>query len=219
MSRARTIADYGDGVAASDLASTLDLTGKTVTLPSGVGGSYVHLNTTSGTSDVTAVSLSYFDTAVYNKYMIHFRFESDERSTIRFRLLDSGGELTQSAYSGFTQSRRSDQSSGINTDRFDNQDNARILGFNDAMQSSSMPGTSFSSVIYLDLEGEDSYNFMVFGSGALMGDDSASHRYGYQNSFGTYYNSSSPTVTGIKFYRGGGNYQNYTASIYGLIES
>ena len=38
MSRARTIADYGDGVAASDLASTLDLSGKTVTLPSGVGG-------------------------------------------------------------------------------------------------------------------------------------------------------------------------------------
>ena len=43
MSRARTIADYGDGVAASDLASTLDLSGKTVTLPSGTGGKVLQM--------------------------------------------------------------------------------------------------------------------------------------------------------------------------------
>ena len=38
MSRARTVANYGDGVEAADLSSTLDLTGKTVTLPAGTGG-------------------------------------------------------------------------------------------------------------------------------------------------------------------------------------
>ena len=37
MSRARTIADFGDGIAAADMDSTLDLTGKTVTLPTGAG--------------------------------------------------------------------------------------------------------------------------------------------------------------------------------------
>ena len=41
MSRARTVANYGDGVEAADLSSTLDLSGKTVTLPSGVGGKFV----------------------------------------------------------------------------------------------------------------------------------------------------------------------------------
>lgn len=38
MSRARDIANFGDGVGAADLDSTLDLSGKTVTLPSGTGG-------------------------------------------------------------------------------------------------------------------------------------------------------------------------------------
>lgn len=52
MSRARTIADYGDGVAASDLASTLDLSGKTVTLPSGVGGKVLQVATYNTTDRV-----------------------------------------------------------------------------------------------------------------------------------------------------------------------
>ena len=59
MSRARTIADYGDGVAASDLASTLDLSGKTVTLPSGVGGKLVKVTThTRSTTYETSSSTS-----------------------------------------------------------------------------------------------------------------------------------------------------------------
>jgi len=53
MSRARTIADFGDGIATADIGdgqvtagklnSTLDLTGKTVTLPSGVGGKVLQM--------------------------------------------------------------------------------------------------------------------------------------------------------------------------------
>jgi hypothetical protein len=54
MSRARTVANYGDGVEAADLSSTLDLSGKTVTLPSGVGGKIV--NAVSG--DVGGISSS-----------------------------------------------------------------------------------------------------------------------------------------------------------------
>lgn len=73
MSRARTIANFGDGIATADiddgavtagkLNSTLDLTGKTVTLPAGVGGKVLQVlqatktnNQTIATSTPTALS-------------------------------------------------------------------------------------------------------------------------------------------------------------------
>jgi len=68
MTRARDIANFGDGIATADiddgavtagkLNSTLDLTGKTVTLPAGVGGKVLQVvqelkqNTFSGTADL-----------------------------------------------------------------------------------------------------------------------------------------------------------------------
>lgn len=58
MSRARTLANFGDGVGAADLDSTLDLTGKTVTLPSGAiasgdlpSGTIIQAVGTSGIAD------------------------------------------------------------------------------------------------------------------------------------------------------------------------
>lgn len=76
MSRARTIADFGDGIATADiddgavtagkLNSTLDLTGKTVTLPAGVGGKVLQVvanNEQSVQFSTTSTSYVTFTTA------------------------------------------------------------------------------------------------------------------------------------------------------------
>lgn len=92
MSRARTIADYGDGVAASDLASTLDLSGKTVTLPSGTGGkvlqiqylqnsSVSEISTTSGTLTASGLQLSITPTATNNKIIVRCIINMSEATT------------------------------------------------------------------------------------------------------------------------------------------
>jgi len=70
MTRARTIADFGDGIATADiddgavtagkLNSTLDLSGKTVTLPSGVGGKVLQVVTAYDAS-ATSTSGTYAD--------------------------------------------------------------------------------------------------------------------------------------------------------------
>jgi len=229
MSRARDIANFGDGIATADiddgavtagkLNSTLDLSGKTVTLPAGVGGSYVHLNTTSGTTDVSGLYLRHFDLATYKRYMISFRFESDSIHSVYFRYVTADSDLNGNQYSGFIQARRSDQSSGINTDRFDATNTSYILGNNSVMNSSSKPDTHYHVLIYVDVEGPDSFPFKMFGSGQIAGDNSSTTRYGYQNTLGSYYNTGSPTVAGVRLFRSGGNFANYTASTYGLIES
>lgn len=206
-------------VTADMLNSTLDLSGKTVTLPAGVGGSYVHLDTTSGTTDVSGLYLRHFDLATYKRYMISFRFESDSINSVYFRYVTASADLNGTKYSGFIQARRSDQSSGINTDRFDTTNTSYILGNNSVMNSSSKADTHYHALIYVDVEGPDSFPFKIFGSGEMAGDDSASVRYGYQNTFGSYYDTDSPTVAGVRLFRSGGNFANYTASTYGLIES
>ena len=209
-----------DGVVtAADLASTLDLSGKTVTLPSGVGGSYVHLNTTSGTSAVSGLYLRHFDLTNYKRYMISFRFESDSINSVYFRYVTASADLNGNHYSGFIQARRSDQGDGINTERQDALTQAYILGYSSAMNSSSKPDTHYHALIYVDVEGPDSFPFKIFGSGQVQGDNSSTTRYGYQNQLGSYYNTDSPTVAGVRLFRAGGNFLNYTASTYGLIES
>ena len=209
-----------DGVVtAADLNSTLDLSGKTVTLPSGVGGSYVHLNTTSGTSDVSSLYLRYFDLDTYKRYLISFRFESDSIHAVYMRYVTASADLSGNHYSGFIQARRSDEGGGITTDRFDASNVTYILGVNSAYLSSSKADTHYHVLVYVDVEGPDSYPFKIFGSGQMKGDDSSSTRYGYMNTLGSYYNTDSPTVAGVRFQRAGGNFLNYTASTYGLIES
>ena len=71
MSRARDIANFGDGIATADiddgavtagkLNSTLDLTGKTVTLPAGVGGKVLQVLQTSSTTRIQISVNSYAD--------------------------------------------------------------------------------------------------------------------------------------------------------------
>ena len=56
-----------DGVVtAADLASTLDLTGKTVTLPSGVGGKLLQVVSGSNASSITHSNTSYTDVVTVN---------------------------------------------------------------------------------------------------------------------------------------------------------
>ena len=209
-----------DGVVtAADLSSTLDLSGKTVTLPSGVGGSYVHLNTTSGTTDVAGLYLRHFDLNNYKRYLISFRFESDSISSVYFRYVTASADLNGNSYSGFIQGRRSDQGDGLIPNRFDATNTGYILGAASELGSSSKPDTHYHVLIYVDVEGPDSFPFKMFGSGQIAGDNSSTTRYGYQNTFGTYYDTASPTVAGVRLFRSGGNFLNYTASTYGLIES
>ena len=79
MSRARTIADYGDGVAASDLASTLDLTGKTVTLPA-ESSAFVHIKTLEGTNVSSfdflhgSNGVIFDDTYTTYEFIIHYAY-------------------------------------------------------------------------------------------------------------------------------------------------
>jgi len=71
MTRARDIANFGGGIATADiddgavtagkLNSTLDLTGKTVTLPAGVGGKLLQVQHTRITSSFTTTSTSFAD--------------------------------------------------------------------------------------------------------------------------------------------------------------
>ena len=69
MTRARDIANFGDGIATADiddgavtagkLNSTLDLTGKTVTLPSGVGGKVLQVVQNVRQQNVSTTSTSF----------------------------------------------------------------------------------------------------------------------------------------------------------------
>lgn len=74
MSRARNVANLGDGIVTADitdgqvtagkLASTLDLTGKTVTLPAGTGGKVLQVVSASTTTQTSTTSTSYVDTGI-----------------------------------------------------------------------------------------------------------------------------------------------------------
>ena len=64
MSRARTLANFGDGVGAADLDSTLDLSGKTLTLPSGTGGKVLQVLSMSSTTENATTSTSYVATSL-----------------------------------------------------------------------------------------------------------------------------------------------------------
>ncbi len=92
MTRARDIANFGDGIDTADIGdgqitaaklnSTLDLTGKTVTLPSGVGGkvvdynfelltgSYNNLTSDTGNPGDTGMSITYTPTNASNTLII-----------------------------------------------------------------------------------------------------------------------------------------------------
>ena len=117
MSRARTIADFGDGIATADIGdgqvtagklnSTLDLTGKTVTLPAGVGGKvvghgfvtnnsqvirnaadYINLNSIAPTQGYTQMTLSYTPILSFGSSVLVVRSQS---YTSEFNRNEEGG--------------------------------------------------------------------------------------------------------------------------------
>jgi hypothetical protein len=69
MSRARTIANFGDGIASADIGdgqitagklnSTLDLSGKSITLPAGTGGKVLQIVTVNSTNQQSFSSTSF----------------------------------------------------------------------------------------------------------------------------------------------------------------
>ena len=71
MTRARDIANFGDGIATADIGdgqvtagklnSTLDLSGKTVTLPSGVGGKVLQVVQGTTSTETSVTSLTFVD--------------------------------------------------------------------------------------------------------------------------------------------------------------
>ena len=105
---------YPDGtVTAADLASSLDLTGKTVTLPSGTGGKV--LNVYSDMSDTTATSLggnTYHDipnlsvtftpSSTNNKVLVfgHVSWWINSSNEIGIRLLRGSTDIGSSSQSG-----------------------------------------------------------------------------------------------------------------------
>lgn len=201
------------------LDATLDLSSKTLTLPSDYERGYVHLNTTSSSSDVSSIELRHFDSTTYKRYLVHFRFESSNREAVYFRYLTSSSELNGSDYSGFASSRRSDEGAGMNDTRFDASAQGAILDGPSSMRSSSKPDSQYTVILELDINGPDSYPYKVIGSGQVAGDNSSTTRYGYMNVFGSYYDTDSPTIAGVKFFRSAGNFSGHTVSIYGLYES
>lgn len=98
-----TSANIADGtIAASDLASSLDLTGKTVTLPAGTGGAWIRLAGGDISGEIASIAYSGF-TAEYDHYVfVAENFGSANTGTsvpCRVRLKDSGGTtLTGSNY-------------------------------------------------------------------------------------------------------------------------
>jgi len=95
MSQTEAALIKNGSVTADDLASTLDLSGKTITLPSGVGGKVLQVVSTTKTDttsqphspnvwyDISGMSLSITPTSTSNKVLVLFRMSIGT---------DSGGE-------------------------------------------------------------------------------------------------------------------------------
>lgn len=93
-------------VAAGDLASTLDLTGKTVTLPSGTGGKVLQVVQavktdalalgTSGFTTITNFNATITPISTSNKVMVHVMFGGQDASGggIAYRLVRNGSVIT-----------------------------------------------------------------------------------------------------------------------------
>ena len=118
---ALTTSDITDGIiSTAKLASTLDLSSKTVTLPSGVGGSMVLLNTTTITSDTTNLDFnSSLITSTYAVYEIIIEYMSSANSSAidtNFKLsADNGSSFVSSIDQMSHRDRQDDQATGGNT--------------------------------------------------------------------------------------------------------
>jgi len=208
-------------VDAGTLATTLDLSGNTLTIPTDTTGlpssDYVLLHTTDSTTSVSSIELRYFDLTKYTRYIIRTSFEvSDYGKQIKWRFLNPTGEENEGYYNGFIQSRRSDYGDGINNSRYNGNGTSYLVGVESSMGSSGYDGSSWSSVMNLDLSDSYNNNYQILGSGALMGDNNTNNRYGYSNVFGVY--EKSFTRSGIKFFVDSGSFVEYHISIYGVTE-
>ena len=118
---ALTTSDITDGIiSTAKLASTLDLSSKTVTLPSGVGGSMVLLNTTTITSDTTNLDFnSSLITSTYAVYEIIIEYMSSANSSAIDTNLklsaDNGSSFVSSIDQMSHRDRQDDQATGGNT--------------------------------------------------------------------------------------------------------
>lgn len=199
-------------ISAGKMASTLDLSSKTLTLPAGASGNgMVLLEKASWTSNTASASFDVFDTSKYTHYIAYWYVNHApnwDRTYLRFR--NSSGDITSNEYYNnlYWKQALDGQTPTHNSSTYAGQETFAWLAGN---------GTPFNShgQVLISIPRDGSDHASIRGISQLIRRSSSEH---YEESFSSTLNVTEPqtNLTGFTIFGVGGNASYGDITVFGI---